>query len=539
MSKKFTILILAFTLFLLPTITLAAPLFKDIPEDSPIIAEITYLIEKGILTSDPTTDFGGDTSITRIQAVEILINALAINLENRPTPDFVDVNPTDEYFPLIAAIVDEQIMSGNAAGEFKPNDPLTRGQMAIILTNAFKLTGTTTLSFQDVDSSHWANESIQALIANKITTGYPDNTFKPDSLTTKSNYVVFLARILNPVFRKDLSKPAPTPEPVPEPVPVPVPVPVPKSCEEPSKKETFKVNVSVTSLWNKPNMSRKVDRPSTSIPVDIKKWTKDMSLSQKWWLVGKTDTQALYGDEVTVLKSTGNWVRVAIKDQYVPYQKEGYPGWVPKTHIKSTTTNYTNCSIAIVISKVATLYNNNAEKKKFMDISYSTILPIIKEDEKWFYVQTPGNIVKLLSKKDAKAYKNYAAIPKPSQKDIVNEAKRFLDLPYLWAGTSAYGFDCSGIIYAVYKNHGILIPRDSFYQATKGTAVSKKNLQPGDLVFFAGASGKGKVYHVGLYVGSGKMLHAPNASSKVKIESMNAGAYKRNYAGARRYLENK
>ena len=129
-----------------------------------------------------------------------------------------------------------------------------------------------------------------------------------------------------------------------------------------------------------------------------------------------------------------------------------------------------------------------------------------------------------------------AFVPKPSQKDIVNSAKMFLGLPYLWAGTSSFGFDCSGIIYSVYKNHGIIIPRDSFYQATKGTPVAKKNLQPGDLVFFAGNKGKGKVYHVGLYIGDGKMLHAPDASSKVRIESISAGKYKTNYSGARRYL---
>jgi cell wall-associated NlpC family hydrolase len=136
----------------------------------------------------------------------------------------------------------------------------------------------------------------------------------------------------------------------------------------------------------------------------------------------------------------------------------------------------------------------------------------------------------------AKTAKNYAAVKKPTQADIVNNAKKFLGLPYLWAGTSAYGFDCSGIIYAVYKNYGMLIPRDSFYQATKGTFVSKQNLQPGDLVFFAYNGGRGKVYHVGIYIGSGKMIHAPNSSSNVRIEALNAGVYKTNYSGARRYI---
>ena len=81
-----------------------------------------------------------------------------------------------------------------------------------------------------------------------------------------------------------------------------------------------------------------------------------------------------------------------------------------------------------------------------------------------------------------------------------------------------------------------MIPRDSFYQATGGKAVAKKDLQPGDLVFFAYNNGKGKVYHVGLYIGNGQMLHAPHYASKVKIEPLNQGVYKKNYSGARRYL---
>ena len=109
-------------------------------------------------------------------------------------------------------------------------------------------------------------------------------------------------------------------------------------------------------------------------------------------------------------------------------------------------------------------------------------------------------------------------------------------MPYLWAGISSWGYDCSGILYGVFRTHGIMIPRDSFYQAKGGKAVAKKNLQPGDLVFFAYNGGKGKVYHVGLYIGDGKMLHAPNYASKVKIETLNQGTYKKNYSGARRYL---
>lgn len=523
MIKKVIVIALLIGLFIVPlNYASAAPIFSDVTDTFASKPEFEFLVKEGILTADPTLEYGVNDEVTRIQAVEILGKALKLNLENRPIPTFEDVAPDDPMMPLIAAIVDEKIMTGNSNGEFMANEKLTRAQMALILVRAFKLEGATDLSFKDVPKTYMAHPAIQALIANEITNGYPDNTFKPGAFITKAHYLVFIARILNPEFRKAFDVQQPTPAPI--------------ACEKPIKTKTYKVNVQVTSLWHEPNKTRAVDKPSLTTPVNISKWTKDMSLSQKWWLVDKIDTQALYGDEVTILKSSGNWHRIAIKDQYVPYQKEGYPGWVPKSHVTATSTDFSDCSIAIVNAKMATLYNVDT-KKKYMDISYSTILPIIKVEGEWLHVQTPANGVKLLKKSDAKTAKKYADIPKPTQKQIVDEAKRFLNLPYLWAGTSALGYDCSGIIYAVYKNHGILIPRDSFYQATKGTAVSKSKLQPGDLIFFAGNAGKGKVYHVGLYVGEGKMIHAPNASSKVKIESINAGVYKSNYAGARRYIK--
>jgi len=190
-----------------------------------------------------------------------------------------------------------------------------------------------------------------------------------------------------------------------------------------------------------------------------------------------------------------------------------------------------------VKAKTATLYTKPDLKTKFIDISYSTILPIIKEDGDWIHVQTPSHGLKYLRKQDVKTSKNLASVPKPTQKDIVDGAKAFSGLPYIWAGTSGFGFDCSGLFYAVYKNHGIVIPRDSFVQAIHGTPVARSNMQPGDLMFFAYSGGTGKVYHVAMYIGNGQMIHAPNSSNKIMTVSINSEPYKRNFSGARRYLK--
>ena len=172
-----------------------------------------------------------------------------------------------------------------------------------------------------------------------------------------------------------------------------------------------------------------------------------------------------------------------------------------------------------------------------MDISFNTILPVVKEEAGGLHVQTPANGLKFIRKQDVKTYKNEAAIPKPVQQDIVDTAKKFTGLPYLWAGTSGFGFDCSGFTHSVYKQHGISIPRDSTVQAVNGTAVSKKNLQPGDLMFFAHNKGKGQVHHVSMYIGNGLMIHSPNPKKSVEIVSINIESYKSEFSGARRYLK--
>jgi cell wall-associated NlpC family hydrolase len=116
---------------------------------------------------------------------------------------------------------------------------------------------------------------------------------------------------------------------------------------------------------------------------------------------------------------------------------------------------------------------------------------------------------------------------------IIADAKRFLGLPYLWDGSSAFGFDCSGITYAVYRTHGILLPRDSFMQATTGRAVSRSELKAGDLVFFAA---NGKVHHVGIYLGNDQILDAPRTGMSVEIVSLTKHVYASEFAGGRRYL---
>ena len=87
-----------------------------------------------------------------------------------------------------------------------------------------------------------------------------------------------------------------------------------------------------------------------------------------------------------------------------------------------------------------------------------------------------------------------------------------LGSPYVWGATGPDAFDCSGLIQAAYRSAGISVPRTTYAQIDSGRRVSRTELLPGDLVFFYSA-----ISHVGIYVGNGQMIHAPNPSAPVRI----------------------
>lgn len=109
---------------------------------------------------------------------------------------------------------------------------------------------------------------------------------------------------------------------------------------------------------------------------------------------------------------------------------------------------------------------------------------------------------------------------------VIDEAKKYLGVKYVWGGESPSGFDCSGLVQYVYKKFGITLPRVSQDQAHSGRAVSAADAKPGDLVFFHNPA-----THVGIYLGNGMMLDAPNSSSHVRIEKVWSGV-----SGYRRVL---
>lgn len=309
-------------------------------------------------------------------------------------------------------------------------------------------------------------------------------------------------------------------------------------CSTNTKVRKHYINVSVATLWKQPGLERTIDAPSLSSPVDIKKWTSAMSsVTQRRWLTGKTETQALYGQEVRMLQVKGDWAQVAVVGQSTPKSKYGYPGWLPKAQVSTlTTADYSSCPTAIVSAKTANLYASDMTTKG-LEVSFNTRFPVIATSGNWLQVWTPAEDKVWILKSDTVVYDSLSDIPKPTATELIATGKQFLGLPYLWAGISAYGFDCSGFTSTVYGYYGIALPRDASAQIKEGTPVSWSNLQPGDLMFFATNNGKGSVHHVSMYIGNGQMMHSPKAGKTVEIISINTASYAKEFAGARRYLD--
>jgi len=141
-----------------------------------------------------------------------------------------------------------------------------------------------------------------------------------------------------------------------------------------------------------------------------------------------------------------------------------------------------------------------------------------------------------------------AAVPAPVQQIIVpqneqvsgkaqqilDEAAKYIGIKYVYGGSTPSGFDCSGFVKYVFNQCGIKLERVSRDQYAKnGTAVSKSDLRPGDLLFFGTG---GSVSHVGIYVGDGQMIHSPSTGKSICYTSINSDYYLSHYIGAKRVL---
>ncbi len=245
------------------------------------------------------------------------------------------------------------------------------------------------------------------------------------------------------------------------------------------------VRVPVANVWEAPGAGH--------LPLDPHVWpTAAVSLSQRLALVGRMPTQVLYGERVKLLARRGGWTKIAVPDQPSPLDRRGYPGWV-----RSWQLGPAFAAPLVVTVRSARLANGT---------------------EVGFGSQVPRGAV------TAGATRRLPA----TRADLVRTAEGFVGLHYLWGGLSAWGYDCSGLTWAVYRAHGITIPRDADAQFAAGRPVSLARMLPGDLLFYE----RPVVGHVAMYIGGGRMIEAPNSRSEVRIVPVRTSDFR----GVRRFF---
>lgn len=277
-------------------------------------------------------------------------------------------------------------------------------------------------------------------------------------------------------------------------------------------------------------------------------------------------------EEVTVIEEINGWVCI---------EKETAKGWIRADKLMTKEEKEAQEQAAKEAEKQAqtvqkTMYiaetrvnlrkEPNQESESLAKLTLNTQVDVYSEENGWSRVKVNGTEGYILSsllsdtKKEEKTTSRGAITSRKAQtptktetktekkkqetssnppvsgkgSTVVETAKKYLGAKYVYGASGPNSFDCSGFTSYVFKLHGVSLSRTAKGQYSNGTAVSRANLQPGDLVMF-GPSASG-INHVGIYIGGGKIIHAENPSSGVTIDTINSGYYNKNYVGARRVI---
>lgn len=221
-------------------------------------------------------------------------------------------------------------------------------------------------------------------------------------------------------------------------------------------------------------------------------------------------SQAIYGATVEILETEGGWHRVRTPDDYT--------GWVPASGVLQPGRKYPGGGrVAEVSSLMAHLYRvpSVTKHQPLLTVPFETRLEVIDEPKsesgRWISVRLPDEREAWIQRGDVTFEPRKLSID-----EMVTLAKRFLGLPYTWAGTSSFGYDCSGYTQMLCRRRGLNLPRDAGPQAAWSgvrPVSTVAELQPGDLLYF-GKSAE-SIDHTGLYIGDGEFIHATTRNTPV------------------------
>lgn len=266
-----------------------------------------------------------------------------------------------------------------------------------------------------------------------------------------------------------------------------------------------------------------------------------LRLREKATTTSPTICIAAKGDQVVIIRKTGDWYLV---------NYNLHIGYMHADYLSVTDSKDVDLGTGSLDPYLTNVRSGSSTSTKVLDqLRNGEKVDILGFDNGWYKVSydnitgyVRSDLITLLEKPannhgSAKPTNDSSA---PAQtvsrgQKIVDYAKTFVGYPYVYGGSSpSTGFDCSGFVQYVYKQHGISLNRTATSQLANGYYVSYDNMKPGDIIYFGYGS---TATHVGIYIGNGKFVHAQNSSTGVVITSLSSSYYASRYLCAHRIVD--
>jgi hypothetical protein len=304
--------------------------------------------------------------------------------------------------------------------------------------------------------------------------------------------------------------------------------------------------VCASTLWTSPDAPRPVDRAVVADEPEPAGWVAALDRASRLGLHGRVETQLLFGEPVLIVDERGPWSEVVAPWQPCRTDVRGYRGWVRTAHLEAGRPEASpDAETAVVTTPSAVLRHPSGAYV----VSWATRLPVLHRSADVIVVDAPRLGESRLDPADAVVESpgtvptggaGPGAVPTgttgivptgttgtvptgTTPTSVVDAARQFLGLRYLWGGLTGWGFDCSGLVHGAYRSFGVVIPRDAQDQHRAVEHVALDEVRVGDLYFFAGD--RDRITHVGFATSSAAdpvrtMLHAPQDSSRIVDEPL-------------------
>lgn len=266
------------------------------------------------------------------------------------------------------------------------------------------------------------------------------------------------------------------------------------------------VGVPVTSCWIDPDYVQPSDRSITDPEPQIAQWMNRLKDGERLDLIGRACTQALLGEPVVVVSQRDEWTEVRLPLQPGPVGSD-YVAWIPTAHLTEPSATPDEWSVLSHRLVVATPYSRNDHR--VVVLSAGSLVEVVEHRPDETIIRTPYGVMVTAR---PSTYRD-----SDTSQPALAPAQAFLGLPYVWAGLSGFGVDCSGLVHLAHRVAGLVVPRDVEEQSAAGCRVDPSDAQPGDIVTFH-RRGDRRRHHVGITIGpAGWMLHAPRTGKVVEV----------------------